>query len=165
MRWTTWLSLLIVSACGGTAVIDGDDGGTTTGTGTGTATGTSSGTGTGTGTSTGTGAGTATGTATGTGDVCLDGAAAVTDAVLAAQACDPLINAVQCSGMTVVIDTCGCPVVANDLDQDAAEKALDSFNQWVETPCSTYDCESCPPPPDSPWYCDPGQMQCFPAYE
>jgi hypothetical protein len=59
---------LMGSGCGGTAVIDPDDGGGGEGgTGTGTSTGAGTGTGTGTGTGAGTGAGTGTGTGTGTG--------------------------------------------------------------------------------------------------
>jgi hypothetical protein len=76
MRGFSWLmaATALVVACGGTAVIDADDGaggtntGTATGSGTGTATGSGTGTatGSGTGTATGSGTGTATGSGTGT---------------------------------------------------------------------------------------------------
>ena len=82
-----------------------------------------------------------------------------------AQSCDPLINAIQCSGQTVITDLCGCEVVANDMSPEAAEEAQINYEYWVAEGCGPSDCTACPPPPSAPWYCDPNSMMCEPAYE
>jgi len=83
----------------------------------------------------------------------------------AAQQCDPAINAVQCSGHTVVHDSCGCEVTANDYHATQAQAAEAAFNAWIAGGCGPMECYACPPPPSSPWYCDPTAKQCMPAYE
>jgi hypothetical protein len=153
----TAIWMVLWTGCGGTAVVDGDAAG---GGGSATTSSTSSNGSGGMNTSVSSSNSSGSG-----GSSCNDAADDVTAAVLKAQACDPLINALQCSGMTVVIDTCGCVAVANDLSQDAAEFALAAYDAWVGAGCSPYRCDSCPPPPDSPWYCDPDAGKCLPAFD
>lgn len=83
----------------------------------------------------------------------------------AAQACNPLINAIQCSGTVVAFDTCGCEVVANDQASTAASYAIGAYESWADAGCGPYDCALCPPPPSSPWFCDPATSKCQPAWE
>ena len=90
---------------------------------------------------------------------------AVQDAIDAVQSCSPYVNTIQCSGDTVVLDTCGCEVVANDQYSTVAPDVLAAYHAWVDTGCGPLDCDSCPPPPESPWYCDPTAERCMPAYE
>lgn len=83
----------------------------------------------------------------------------------AAQACNPALSSPQCSGMSVVTDVCGCPVVANEKSPETAKLALLAYEDWTLAGCGPYACESCPPPPQSPWYCDPMSERCLPAFE
>jgi hypothetical protein len=81
----------------------------------------------------------------------------------AAQACNPALNALQCSGTNTTVDLCGCPVVANDSAFSAAQLATMAFTTWVNAGCGPFECFACPPPPDNPWYCDPTESICKPA--
>jgi hypothetical protein len=130
------LAALLAAACGGKVAVDQHGAG-------------------GTSTATTTGAG---------GGGCESLGAALAAAVGAAQACSPVVGAVQCSGKTVVHDACGCPIVANDMQPDAAAAAEDAFAAWVASGCGPIECFACPPSPDStPWDCPPGTMKCSPV--
>lgn len=83
----------------------------------------------------------------------------------AAQACNPALSVPQCSGKNTAVDLCGCEVVANDSSFTEAQLALMAFGTWVNAGCGPFDCESCPPPPTSPWYCDSTEAICKPAFE
>ncbi|MEP7119531.1 MAG: hypothetical protein ABJE95_01425 [Byssovorax sp.] len=156
---TALLALSLTSlllACGGKVVVDGaatpgeggkGGGSSTTGTGTNGPT-----------TVAGTGVG-------GSGGACAGLQADVTATLAAAQACNPAINAPQCSGTNVVADLCGCPVVANDSAFSAAQLANMAFTTWVNAGCGPFECFACPPPPSSPWFCDPTASICKPAFE
>jgi len=145
----------IVGACGGKAVVDGSvsEGGAggSTGSTTSHSTTTSS-------SLTGTGAG-------GSGGPCASLGEELRMLVEEAQRCDAMINALQCTGNTVVYDACGCTLVANDYASDIAASAVAVYQQWTGLGCGPYDCEHCPPDPDTPWYCDPTESKCLPAYE
>ena len=147
---------LLAASCGGIAVIDGSGAGGSGAGGSG-ATGSSS--------SGGVGGQGAAFSSTGSGDVCTGLTQALKDGIAAAQACTPGIDIIQCSGATTVLDECGCLVVANDLNGTEATLARMTYDGWVETGCGPYDCESCPPPPDSAWYCDPANSACTPGFE
>jgi len=149
LRAWCWVAL-VGGACGGKAVVDPMD------TGTGGSSSTSSSTSTSTTTSTGTG---------GTVDPCQVLEEQLGVALRLAQACNPMINAIQCSGDTVVYDTCGCEVVANDHAVSEAEDARAAYDAWVAAGCGPHLCASCPPGPDTPWYCDVDAEACLPAYE
>jgi hypothetical protein len=158
-----WALLGLVAACGGKAVMDGESPTAQGGNGGATTSTTAS-------TSSSTTTHTTTTITTGPGGW---GGAGGCDALqsdfeqklAAAQACDPAINAIQCSGDTVAFDLCGCDVVANDYHGAQAQAARDAFDLWVAGGCGPYECYACPPPPSSPWYCDPTAKQCMPAYE
>ncbi|MFT3773067.1 MAG: hypothetical protein QM820_47405 [Minicystis sp.] len=82
----------------------------------------------------------------------------------AAQSCDPLINAIQCSGTATLHDGCGCEVAGNELAPEKVSLAVDAFEAWVNAGCGPFECALCPPPPSSvSWFCDPGSSQCKPA--
>ena len=83
----------------------------------------------------------------------------------AAQACNPALSVPQCSGTNTTIDLCGCAVVANDSSFTAAQLANMAFGTWVMAGCGPFECFTCPPPPTSPWYCDPTEAICKPAFE
>jgi len=85
--------------------------------------------------------------------------------VAAAQACNPVLSVPQCNGGVTALDLCGCLIVANDSSAMEAKIAMLAFNAWVNAGCGPYDCESCPPGPGSPWYCDPTESVCKPAFE
>lgn len=85
--------------------------------------------------------------------------------VAAAQACDPTISSLQCSGAVIVNDLCGCEVAANEKTPAAAQSANLAFKTWVGAGCGPFACLICPPPPPSPWYCDPTSLVCKPAFE
>jgi len=144
----------VLVACGGTAVIDGSD---ETGAGGAPTTATST-----TTTVTTTTSSTATNTAT---NVCDGLELGLVYRIDAAQSCNPYINTIQCSGAIVIYDRCGCEAVANDGLVDEAELAIDAYDDWVNAGCGPLDCDSCPPPASSPWYCDPFEERCLPAYE
>ena len=81
----------------------------------------------------------------------------------AAQACNPGLDALQCTGTNTSVDLCGCPVVANDTAFTAAQLANMAFSTWVNAGCGPIECFACPPPPGSPWFCDPTTSLCKPA--
>lgn len=86
--------------------------------------------------------------------------------LLEAQACDPTINAIQCSDKAIVKDGCGCDEAGNELNPAAVAASNDAYDTWVGFGCGPYECALCPPPPQSsPWYCDPTQKKCLPAFE
>jgi hypothetical protein len=89
----------------------------------------------------------------------------VTATLAAAQACNPALSVPQCSGTNTAVDTCGCPVVANDAAVEAAQLANMAFKTWVSAGCGPFNCFSCPPPPTSPWFCDPTAAVCKPAFQ
>lgn len=143
------LATLLV-ACGGKVVVDGG--------------------GTGEGGAGGTTATTTAITSVGPGGVGGAGGCAGLEADLAAklaaaQACNPALSVPQCSGAVTTIDTCGCSVVANDSNAPGAQLATTAFETWVDAGCGPFNCAVCPPPPSSPWYCDPTTAVCLPAYE
>jgi hypothetical protein len=146
------VGLLLALACGGEAVVDDVAAG-------------GSGTGAGTGTGTGAGTGTGTGTGSGTGPTCDTLEQDLAFWMAAAMACDPYINTIQCDGSMLIFDTCGCPVVANELNEDAAKAAIAAYEAWAGAGCGPYDCFACPPGPETPWYCDASFEACVPAYE
>jgi hypothetical protein len=145
---------VIVVACGGKAVVDGSS---TEGGSGGTAGSTSHSTTSSSG-STSTGAG-------GSGGLCASLEEELGMLVEEAQRCDALINALQCTGNTVVYDACGCALVANDYASDIAASSVVVYEHWTGLGCGPHDCEHCPPSPSSPWYCDPTTDACLPAYE
>lgn len=159
--WGALAAFALAAACGGKAVIDPEA--QTGAGGTGAASTTSSTSSSTTTTSSGTGgvAGSG-GTTTNFCDLLQE---ELENAIWSAQWCDPLINALQCTGDTVILDTCGCPVVANDTTPHAAEEALIAYDGWVAEGCGPFLCSTCPPPPSSPWYCDGDVMMCEPANE
>jgi hypothetical protein len=83
----------------------------------------------------------------------------------AAQACNPALSSPQCTGMSVVLDVCGCQVVAGEGHPEATKLSLIAYEDWTLAGCGPYACESCPPPPQSPWYCDFTSERCLPAFE
>ena len=89
----------------------------------------------------------------------------LTDAINAAQACDPTIYLAQCMGTAVVKDSCACDLVANENYPELVQAATDAYSAWVAAGCGPIPCYSCPPPPTSPWFCDPNSSRCQPAYE
>ncbi len=60
--------------------------------------------------------------------------------VATAQACNPAISSLQCSGVLTVTDTCGCTVVANEKTLVAAQLAAKAFNTWVGAGCGPFQC-------------------------
>jgi len=128
-----------VGGCSGKAVIDDSSSGDATSTPTTTSTAT---------------------TTTTSGNSCDDLETALLAWLAAAQACDPMINALQCTGDTVVYDTCGCAVVAADPQESEAAEARDAYDEWVDAGCGPHLCADCPPPPTQPWFCDPDLMSC-----
>jgi hypothetical protein len=89
----------------------------------------------------------------------------LTDAIDAAQACDPTIFLVQCAGTATVTDSCTCELVANENYPELIEVAAAAYGAWMAAECGPIPCYGCPPPPSSPWYCDPTSWRCQPAYE
>lgn len=87
------------------------------------------------------------------------------EALADAQACNPALSVPQCSGVVTALDTCGCEVVAKDQSVKLASVAVATYESWVSEGCGPYDCFACPPPPNSPWYCDPTEKKCKPAFE
>ena len=83
----------------------------------------------------------------------------------AAQACNPVLAVVQCSGAVVAKDLCGCTVVANDTTPMKGQAALEAFDAWISAGCGPFLCEFCPPGPDTAWYCDGATSTCKPAFE
>ncbi len=150
LRAWCWVAL-IAGACGGKAVVDppaeGIGGSSSTSSST-TSSSTTSSSGTG-----------------GTADPCPLLDEQLEAALRLAQACNPMINAIQCSGQAVVYDTCGCQVVANDQASSEAEAALEAYDAWVQAGCGPQLCSTCPPGPETPWYCDVDLEVCTPAYE
>lgn len=155
--WGALVACGLAGACGGKAVVDPE---IQTGTGgSGAATTTSS---TSSSSTTSSSSGTAGAGGSASCEVLQD---LLEEAIAVAQWCDPLINAAQCTGHTIIMDPCGCEVVANDTISDAAGQALAAYDAWVAQGCGPVDCMTCPPPPSSPWYCDGDLMRCEPAYE
>ena len=113
-------------------------------------------------TTTPSGTGPGTGMPTGTG--CSDSLYYLRKAIDEAQACLPACDAPQCSGDTLIMDACGCPLVANDLWPELAERALSSYDSVMTyAPCSQVDCSSgCSVSPDTSWECDPDTQRCIP---
>ena len=135
----------LVAACGGKVVVDADGaaGGALP--------------------ITSTGVGAAPGTTTGGGGAggCDALGAILQSAINEAQACNPLLNVVQCSGKVVLRDGCNCEIAANELNLQAAEAAMAAFKTWVAAGCGPVPCAVCPPPPSSePWFCDPQTNRC-----
>src|SRR5262245_11714409 len=64
--------------------------------------------------------------------------------VEAAQACNPTVSSIQCSGATIVLDACGCQVLANDKTPEAAKAANASYDALDQAGCSL-GCEICDP--------------------
>lgn len=145
----------LLAACGGKVVVDAED---TPGTGGTAATTSSVGTG-------GIGTSVASSTTSGGNVKCSGLQEDVEATVTAAQACNPAFSSPQCSGSLTVTDVCGCVVVANEKTPQAAQLAAKAFNTWVGAGCGPFQCESCPPGPDSPWFCDPTFKICRPAFE
>jgi hypothetical protein len=97
---------------------------------------------------------------------CCEGLQAEFAARLAtAQSCDPDIDVPQCTGAVTTVDLCGCPVAANDGKELAAQLAITAWDAWVSEGCGPVPCFACPPPPTSPWFCDPTTAVCRPAFE
>ncbi len=146
----------LLMACGGKVVVDGagtpGEGGGAASSGSISAT---------TGSSVTVGVGVSVGGAGG----CAGLQADVTATLAAAQACNPGIDALQCTGVNVVSDLCGCPVDANDSAITAAQLATMAFNTWVNASCGPFACSLCPPPPSAQWFCDPTEAICKPAFE
>lgn len=95
------------AACGGSVVVDGSGAG-----------------GSGGGTSSSTSTSTTTSTTTTSCDALL---ADLSAKVAAAQACDPLINSVQCDGSAVVLDACSCQLLANETNPTAVAAAQAAY--------------------------------------
>jgi hypothetical protein len=72
--------------------------------------------------------------------------------VEAAQACNPAVSSIQCSGATIVLDACGCQVLANDKTPEAAKAANASYEALDQAGCSL-ECEICDP--IGPGFCAP----------
>jgi hypothetical protein len=140
--WMGSACVLVLLACGGKAVVDGPgnqggEGGQTTTTSH-TDNSTTSGTG-------GEGA---------TGDPCTQLEGNLTQKIADALACDPAINMPQCTGTAYVLDTCGCQILANELDPSAVGAAQQAYQAWVGQGCGPWDCLDCPTP--GPGGCVPG---------
>ena len=148
---------IVGGACGGKAVVDPVAGG---GGGGGASTTTSSTTTSGIG---GGGAGTTTTTTTGSGgaggvpDPCPALEAQLDEALAAAVECNPALSIIQCSGVNVIFDKCGCEVAGNDHYPELATAAMQAYAAWEAAKCGPWLCEWCPPPPpEGPWACVPG---------
>jgi hypothetical protein len=83
----------------------------------------------------------------------------------AARACNPALSSPQCTGMSIVTDECDCQVVAGDGNPEAVNASQLAYGNWTFAGCGPYACKTCPPPPQSPWYCDPTSERCMPAFE
>ncbi|HHH31720.1 MAG TPA: hypothetical protein ENK57_25685 [Polyangiaceae bacterium] len=145
-------SLLFAVACGGTAIVDPDDG--AGGTGTGTAAGTGS------GTASGTGSGTAGGTGTGGPALCAVLEEDYLLAIEAARSCDPFIDLEECTEIVPERLRCPCGGIAiNPGNEEAVDDLATTASQWFDAGCSEnvlcpdIECEpatggSCQPAPD-----------------
>lgn len=119
----------------------------------------------------GTGTGTqgcVTTTTTGTGSVyptgtgCSDSKWYLERSFAAAIACQPQCDLPQCTGAQLVLDDCGCSVVANDLIPELADEAVSDYESMVNF-CDPAPCVSpCPPGLEVPWHCDPDSSRCTP---
>ena len=89
----------------------------------------------------------------------------MSEAIESALACDPTIYLAQCTGTATVLDACACEVVANENYPELIQAALDAYNAWAGAGCGPIPCYTCPPSPDTPWYCDSNSWRCMPAYE
>jgi hypothetical protein len=159
----SFASLLV--ACSGDVIVDatgasGGSGGSASGGGTGGDTATTS------ASSVSTTSATAATTSTSTGGAadCNALQEDVVSKVAAAQACDPAISSLQCSGAVTALDLCGCTVAANEKTPEAAKLAVSAFDSWVKAGCGPISCLLCPPPPPDPWFCDPMSLVCKPAF-
>ncbi len=94
-------------------------------------------------------------TSTGSGSTCAALQAAMDQAILAAQACDPAISSPQCDGTAFVDDTCGCPSILLD-EKDPAKVALaqKAYDAWTQAGCGPFPCgKACFPA--GPGFCQP----------
>lgn len=130
---------LFVLSCGGSVVVDGTGsggggGGTTTSTSTSTSTST---------------------TVTSCEGLLADLAAKI----VTAQACDPLINTVQCDGSAIVLDACSCQILANEKNPaavaaaSAAYQAAASCFAPCDAPCAGAGPGFCQPVPNGGGVC------------
>jgi hypothetical protein len=147
----------LLAACGGKVVVDA------AGAGGGNVVVGASGSGGGSSTTatTGTGTGTGAGGAGGCAALLLDFGMKLD----AAQACNPALSSPQCTGMSIVTDACGCQEVAGEGHPEAINASQLAYGNWTFAGCGPYACESCPPPPQAPWYCDPTSGRCVPTYK
>jgi len=154
-------AITVLAACGGKVVVDADGpAGTIATVGAGGAA--SAGPATVAAT---TGGGIVVGATSGAGGASCDGLLGDLQSKLdAAQACNPALEVVQCTGSKTVIDTCGCVAVAN-ASPDYLAQAANSYAAWVSAGCGPFLCDHCPPPPQAKWFCSSATSKCTPAYE
>jgi hypothetical protein len=101
------------------------------------------------------------GTGGGGGGDCASLGAALSAAVEAARACNPVLDVIQCSGSAIINDGCGCPIVANEQQSTHVSDAQGLYSAWISTGCGPIECFACPPSPMStPWYCDGNTGKC-----
>ncbi|MBL9027071.1 MAG: hypothetical protein JNL21_33050 [Myxococcales bacterium] len=60
-----------------------------------------------------------------------------------ALACSPLDPTIQCDGTVMILDTCACPIVANEDNVSEVEAARAAYDAWVAAGCGPYPCETC----------------------
>ena len=113
------------------------------------------------------GGGSSTAASTGTGDpeTCDALLLVFQTKLAAAQACNPALSSPQCTGMSIVTDECDCQVVAGEGHPEAVNASQLAYGNWTFAVCGPYDCEGCPPSPQSPWYCEPTSARCMPLLE
>ena len=78
--------------------------------------------------------------------------------IAAAETCNPLINAVQCSGTASVTDGCGCQVIANETNPSAVAAAQAAYEAASAASCIAPCAAPCPY--FGPGFCDPATGKC-----
>jgi len=87
----------------------------------------------------------------------------LTQSLAAAQACEPAINSLQCSGTAVAFDMCSCPVAINEKQLALGQLAREAFQAWAGAGCGPVPCFECPDDPtEAGWRCDVSTKQCQP---
>lgn len=84
--------------------------------------------------------------------------ATLSQKIAVAETCNPLINAVQCSGTASVTDGCGCQVIANETNPTAVAAAQAAHDAASAASCIAPCAAPCPY--FGPGFCDPATGKC-----
>jgi hypothetical protein len=160
MRASFFVLVCLFAACGGKVVVD-QVGSTESPAGSG-------GSGASVGSTVDVGAGgTFTDASSGTGVDCAALQSAFEKALQAAQQCFPDDPSFQCSGSSVVLDTCDCAIIVNEQNQGLVASAQSTRDTWVAAGCGPFQCGKDCPPADFGGFCQPmgnGTGICTGAY-